>query len=92
MSRGSSRCRSASASPPISEHEGSILPEDHVPHALLVDQSEAPRPKTVRARLSDLGQEIPPRQQQTPEYLGTLHKAEVEKWWPIVKAAGIKAE
>jgi tripartite-type tricarboxylate transporter receptor subunit TctC len=47
---------------------------------------------TVRARLADLGQEIPPREQQTPEALAAFHKAEIEKWWPVVKAAGIKAE
>jgi tripartite-type tricarboxylate transporter receptor subunit TctC len=47
---------------------------------------------TVRARLADLGQEIPPREQQTPEALAAFHKAEIEKWWPMVKAAGIKAE
>jgi len=46
----------------------------------------------AQARLRDLGQEIPAREQQTPEFLGALHKAEVEKWWPIVKAAGIKPE
>ncbi len=46
----------------------------------------------VRQRLADLGQEIPPREQQTPEALGAFHKAEIDKWWPIVKAANIKVE
>ena len=47
---------------------------------------------TVRKRLADIGQEIYPREQQTPEALRAYQTAEIEKWWPIVKAAGIKAE
>jgi tripartite-type tricarboxylate transporter receptor subunit TctC len=46
----------------------------------------------VLSRLADLGQEIFPREQQTPEALANYHKAEIDKWWPIIKAAGIKAE
>ena len=46
----------------------------------------------LRARLADLGQEIFPRDQQTPEALRALQKAEIEEWWPIIKEAGIKAE
>jgi len=43
----------------------------------------------VRRRLADLGMEIFPRDQQTPEALSSLHKAEIEKWCPIIKAANI---
>src|SRR5215471_9301600 len=47
---------------------------------------------TVRQRLADLGQEIPPREQQTPQALRAHQRAEIEKWWPIVKAANVKAD
>ena len=47
---------------------------------------------TVRRRLTDIGQEILPRDQQTPQALAAFHKAEAEKWWPIIKAANIKGE
>jgi tripartite-type tricarboxylate transporter receptor subunit TctC len=46
----------------------------------------------VRSRLADLGQEIFPREQQTPEALGAIVKADAEKWWPIIKEFGLKAE
>jgi tripartite-type tricarboxylate transporter receptor subunit TctC len=46
----------------------------------------------VQQRISDLGLELPSREQQTPEALGAFHRAETEKWWPIIKAAGIKVE
>jgi tripartite-type tricarboxylate transporter receptor subunit TctC len=46
----------------------------------------------TRKRLTDLAQDIFPREQQTPEALHAFQKSEIEKWWPIIKSAGIKAE
>jgi tripartite-type tricarboxylate transporter receptor subunit TctC len=43
----------------------------------------------VKARLTEIGYEIYPRDQQTPEALYAYQKAEIEKWWPIIKAANI---
>jgi tripartite-type tricarboxylate transporter receptor subunit TctC len=45
-----------------------------------------------RKRITDLALEMPPADQLTPEALGALQKAEIEKWWPVIKAAGIKAQ
>jgi tripartite-type tricarboxylate transporter receptor subunit TctC len=47
---------------------------------------------TVSTRLNDIGFEIYSRDQQTPEALAAYQKAEIEKWWPIIKEFGIKAE
>ena len=47
---------------------------------------------TVRERLTAIGQEIFPREEQTPEALYAFHKAEIEKWWPIIRAAGTGGE
>ena len=46
----------------------------------------------TRKRIAGLGMAIPPAEQQTPAAFAAFHKAEVEKWYPIVKAAGVKAE
>jgi hypothetical protein len=46
----------------------------------------------TRKRFADLGIDMPPREQQTPEALRTFQKAEAGKWWPIIKAANIKGQ
>ena len=52
---------------------------------------EALADPAIRKQLQDLGQEIPSAAEQTPEGLRAHHKAETDKWWPIIKAAGIKS-
>jgi len=46
----------------------------------------------VRRRFADMGQEIPALNEQTPEGLAALQKAEIAKWWPVIKAAGIETQ
>jgi tripartite-type tricarboxylate transporter receptor subunit TctC len=58
-------------------------------NAAIVEALAAP---ATRQRLADLGDQVVPREEQAPERLRSLHKAEIEKWWPIIKAANIKAE
>ena len=56
-------------------------------NAAVVDALADP---AVRRRLVDLGSNTPARDEQTPEALGALLKADIERWWPIIKAANIK--
>jgi len=53
---------------------------------------EALADPAVRSRIVEFGAEIFPLDQQTPEALGALRKADAEKWWPIIKELGIRAE
>jgi tripartite-type tricarboxylate transporter receptor subunit TctC len=54
--------------------------------------SEALFDPAVRSRLADLELEIFPSDRQTPGTLGAMVKADAEKWWPIIKELGIRAE
>jgi tripartite-type tricarboxylate transporter receptor subunit TctC len=46
----------------------------------------------IKARFADLGLDIASREQQTPEGLAAFNKAEIDKWWPIIKASNIRAQ
>jgi tripartite-type tricarboxylate transporter receptor subunit TctC len=58
-------------------------------NAALVD---ALADRAVRLRFAEIGQELFPPEQQNPQALIALQTAEIEKWWPIIRTAGIKAE
>jgi tripartite-type tricarboxylate transporter receptor subunit TctC len=47
---------------------------------------------TVRKQLENLGLQMPPADQSTPEALGTWQKAEIAKWWPLIKAANVRVD
>jgi tripartite-type tricarboxylate transporter receptor subunit TctC len=53
---------------------------------------EALADPATQKRIADQGLDSPARDQQTPEALAAYQKAEIEKWWPIVKAANIRAQ
>jgi len=58
-------------------------------NAAVVDTQTDP---VTRQRLAELELQIPPPDQQTPQALHALQETEIKKWWPIVKAAGLKPE
>lgn len=58
-------------------------------NAAVVDALADPQ---VRQRLTEMSQDIPPRDEQTPQALGVLQRAERDRWFPIVRAAAVKAE
>jgi tripartite-type tricarboxylate transporter receptor subunit TctC len=53
---------------------------------------EALAEPTMRAKLAELGQDVYPRERQTPAALAALQRADIEKWWPIIKDGNIKVE
>lgn len=58
-------------------------------NAAMVDALADP---ALQKRFADLGLDIAPREVQSPEGLARFHKAETDKWWPVIKAANIKVE
>jgi tripartite-type tricarboxylate transporter receptor subunit TctC len=54
--------------------------------------TEALNDPAVRKQLENLGLQMPPKDQLAPEALGAWQKAEIEKWWPMLKAANVKVE
>ncbi|MGZ3290558.1 MAG: tripartite tricarboxylate transporter substrate binding protein BugD [Xanthobacteraceae bacterium] len=58
-------------------------------NAAAVDAMNDP---SVRKKFEDLGLQMPPKDKLSPEELGAWQKAEIEKWWPMIKAANVKVE
>jgi tripartite-type tricarboxylate transporter receptor subunit TctC len=58
-------------------------------NAAAVDAMSDP---AVRKKFEDLGLQMPPKDKLAPEALGAWQKAEIEKWWPMIKAADVKVE
>jgi hypothetical protein len=48
--------------------------------------------RAIKARFAQLGLDVATREQQTPQGLAAFQNAEMDKWWPIIKAAGIRGE
>ena len=46
----------------------------------------------VRKQLENLGLQMPPADKSTPEALGDWQKAEIAKWWPMIKSANVKVD
>src|SRR4051812_23167828 len=67
------------------------LPKDIIARLNTAVTSALSEP-AIRKRITDLGLDIPTHDEQKPEALGATQKADIEKWWPIIKAAGIKVD
>ena len=97
-----------SAAPDVPTMEESGVPGAHIPWLqgfwapkgtprdiiakLNAAVAEALADPSVHQRLTDFGLDVAPDNQRTPEALRAFHKAETEKWWPVIKAAGAKPE
>jgi tripartite-type tricarboxylate transporter receptor subunit TctC len=58
-------------------------------NAAAVDAMSDP---AVRNKFEDLGLQMPPKDKLSPDALGARQKAEIDKWWPLIKAANVKVE
>ena len=64
-----------------------VLTQGHGNHAPFRDHLE----RYLDAHC-ELGQDLPAREQMNPKALAAYHKAEIDKWWPLIKAANLKAD